>query len=177
MIEWEPPSHQKVNEICMKTWVFDGGRDFVDSFALSGEPMSAQVGGQYGTTLIEQYNAVEIAKVNVEQRTIKKQYSDYWNSTASKTSTGRPIDAIISPIAPFPAARPKMYGYYGYTTWVNLLDYTSVVVPVTTVNKSVDLADKEYSPLNEENKICHESCKSNLDLHFAFLMLEADLYR
>lgn len=38
---------------------------------------------------------------------------DYWNSTSSLTGTGRPIDAIVSPVAPFPAARPDMYDYYG----------------------------------------------------------------
>jgi hypothetical protein len=38
---------------------------------------------------------------------------DYWNSTSSVTGTGRPVDAIVAPLAPFAAARPDMYDYYG----------------------------------------------------------------
>ena len=38
---------------------------------------------------------------------------EYWNSTASHTGTGSPVDAIVTPLAPFAAARPGMYDYYG----------------------------------------------------------------
>lgn len=91
-------------------------------------------------------------------RDIKKQYLDYWNSTASITSTGGPVDAVISPAAPFAAARPGMYAYYGYTSWVNVLDYTSVVFPVTNVKAVLDPVDVDYEPLNAEDKISYESC-------------------
>jgi amidase len=139
--------------------MYDGGEDVVDSFALSGEPMAPHLAGAYSSEKTKQFTGSEIAKTNVEQREIKKEYMEYWNSTASKTSTGRPIDAIISPLAPFPAARPKLYAYYGYTTWVNLLDYTSVVVPITNVDKSLDPKDTDYKSLNKEDQVCYESCK------------------
>jgi amidase len=108
---------------------------------------------------LPQFTASQIAANNVAQRELKKQYLDYWNSTASKTSTGKPVDAVICPAAPFPASRPGMYAYYGYTTWVNLLDYTSVVIPVTDVKAELDPVDMDYKPLNAEDKICYESCK------------------
>jgi amidase len=109
-----------------------------------------------------QFTASQIAANNVAQRELKKQYLDYWNSTASKTSTGKPVDAVICPAAPFAASRPGMYAYYGYTTWVNLLDYTSVVIPVTDVKAELDPVDMDYKPLNAEDKICYESCKLTL---------------
>jgi amidase len=121
--------------------------------------MAPQLAGAYSSEKKNQFTASQIAATNVEQREIKKAYLEYWNSTASETGTGRPIDAIISPLAPFPAARPKLYAYYGYTTWVNLLDYTSVVVPITTVDKALDPKDADYKPLNPEDKVCAESCK------------------
>jgi amidase len=108
---------------------------------------------------LQQYTASQIAANNVAQRELKKEYLDYWNSTASKTSTGKPVDGVISPAAPFAAARPGMYAYYGYTTWVNLLDYTSVVIPVTEVKAELDPVDANYKPLNAEDKICYKSCK------------------
>ena len=45
------------------------------------------------------------------------------------------------------------------STWVNLLDYTASVFPVTKVDKSIDLADDAYKPLNELDKKVQDSCK------------------
>lgn len=82
------------------------------AFALSGEPMANPVAAVY-STLQKEYTASEIAAVNVAKRAYQKEYMEYWNSTISQTGTGRPIDAVISPLAPFAAARPDMYDYYG----------------------------------------------------------------
>jgi len=82
------------------------------AFALSGEPMGGPVAATYGT-LKEQYTASQIAAVNVAKRAYQKDYMEYWNTTSSSTGTGRPVDAVIAPLAPFAAARPDMYSYYG----------------------------------------------------------------
>ncbi|KAL6710115.1 hypothetical protein ACN47E_009906 [Coniothyrium glycines] len=147
VVDWTPPSHRTITETGLKSWIFDGGADVRGAFALSGEPMSDQVASY--KSLEKEFTGSEIAATNVEMRTLKKQYLDYWNSTADKTGTGRPVDGIIAPLAPFPAARPGKYTYYGYSTWVNVLDYTSVVVPVTNVDKNIDKRDELYSPLDE----------------------------
>jgi len=83
----------------------------------------------------------------------------YVCSTVDKTSTGRPVDAVICPLAPFPAARRERFAYYGYSTWVNALDYTSVVVPVTTVDKKVDLKEQGFKALDEQDKSIQDDCK------------------
>ncbi|KAF2117414.1 amidase signature domain-containing protein [Lophiotrema nucula] len=155
VIEWKPPPHNAILDEGMKTWVFDGGVDVKAAFALSGEPMADQV--KLYENLDKEFTASEIAATNVKIRQLKKEYMEYWNSTQESTSTGRPVDAIIMPLAPFPAARPKKYVYYGYSTWVNVLDYTSVVVPVTNVDKSVDKADEGYTPLDDRDKEIYES--------------------
>jgi amidase len=74
--------------------------------------MVSQISATYGKLKTE-YTASEIAAVNVDKRQHQKEYMEYWNSTASFTGTGRPVDAIIAPLAPFAAARPDMYDYYG----------------------------------------------------------------
>ena len=104
-------------------------------------------------------NAVDIAAVNITKREFQKEYMDRWNATKDITGTGRPIDAIISPVAPFPAARPTRYTYYSYSTWVNLLDYSSCVVPVTTVDKSVDGVIEDFKPLSDEDKEIMADCE------------------
>lgn len=43
--------------------------------------------------------------------------------------------------------------------FVNLLDYTSVVVPVTTVDKELDKVDIGYKPLDDIGKAVYESCE------------------
>jgi amidase len=47
----------------------------------------------------------------------------------------------------------------GYTTFVNMLDYSAVVFPVTTVDKSIDVVDVNYTPLNETDEKVWKSCK------------------
>lgn len=157
VIEWTPPSHRVINDTGFKSWIFDGGADVKSAFALSGEPMSKQI--EFYSSLSDQFSASDIAATNVELRTLRKEYLDYWNSTTAKTSTGRAVDAVISPLAPFPAARPEKYTYYGYSTWVNVLDYTSVTVPVTTVDKGVDIKDGEYKALDERDQQIQDDCK------------------
>jgi hypothetical protein len=74
--------------------------------------MVAPVASIYGSRK-QQYTASQISEINVLKRQYQKEYMEYWNSTASLTGTGRPVDAIISPLAPFAAARPDMYDYLG----------------------------------------------------------------
>ena len=114
--------------------------------------MADQVKQSYGDAAQEQMNAGQIAATNVAKREFQKQYMEYWNSTTEYTGTGRPVDAVIAPLAPFAAARPNGYKYYGYSTFVNLLDYTSCVIPVTTVDQSTDVMDKNFEPLSDEDK-------------------------
>jgi amidase len=49
----------------------------------------------------------------------------------------------------------------GYTTWVNLLDYTAAVLPVTTCDKNVDLFDEGYVAKSEQDDMIHKTCMSN----------------
>ena len=96
----------------LKTWVFDGGKDIHSAFGLSGETPAPTISRSYGPDLKE-FSASEIAAVNVAKRAYQKEYMEYWNSTEALTGTGRPVDAVIAPLAPFAAARPHMYSYYG----------------------------------------------------------------
>lgn len=155
---WAPPqpaSHNTVMAVGNKTWGYDGGADVHSAFALSGEPPVKQIAAVYGTQPGQEVDASYIHQTNREKRDAQKAYMDYWNSTAALTSTGRPVDALIAPVAPFAAARPETYHYVGYTMFVNVLDYTSVVVPVTTVDKNVDRKAEGYTPKDSLNEMLH----------------------
>ncbi|KAI9672939.1 MAG: Acetamidase [Caeruleum heppii] len=157
VFEWDPPSHRTSNDLTGAIWLLDGGNDAHASLRLSGEPISRQVAGAFGQEPKQEASASKIAVTNVAKRQWQKQYMDYWNSTVNLTGTGRPVDAVIAPVAPFAAALPEKYGYYGYTTFVNLLDYTSCVIPVTHVDKELDIVDPEYQFLNSQDKSVWES--------------------
>jgi amidase len=55
----------------------------------------------------------DIAEVNRKKREFQKEYMEYWNSTAELTGTGRPVDAIITPLAPMPANIRTSSNYIG----------------------------------------------------------------
>ncbi|KAL4922816.1 amidase signature domain-containing protein [Aspergillus aurantiobrunneus] len=145
VIEWTPPSHSTACELASATYNLDGGADVQHHFGLSGEEPAAQVIVPKG---LPQKTAVEIAKLNVAKREYQKLYMDYWNSTSEVTGTGRPVDGVICAAAPHAAVVPNQYPHVGYTSFINLLDYTSVVIPVTHADKGVDVAEpREF--LNE----------------------------
>lgn len=156
IIDWKPtPTHDKLVEICGTAWDFDGGNNCRTDFALSGEEPAPQA----LVADAPQANATDIMNLNIRKREAQKDYMEYWNSTASFTSHGEPVDAIIAPLAPFPAARPAGYTYYGYSVWVNVLDYTSVVVPITNVDKNVDKKIPNFQPANEVDAKTQANCK------------------
>lgn len=156
VIEWKPPGHKRLADVCFKAWSYDGAADARKAFDLSGEPPKPNIMDVKESKV---FNATEIMENQVDKREAQKEYMDYWNSTQEVTGTGRPVDAIISPLAPFAAARPEKYTYYNYSAFVNVLDYTSVVVPVTRVDKTVDKAYSNFEPLDETDKVTQETCK------------------
>lgn len=156
IIDWDPtPAHKEIIEICYQAWDFDGGEDCRAALALADEPAAPQA------LVIDrpQANATDIMATNIRKREAQKAYMEYWNSSAERSGTGRPVDAVIAPLAPFPAARPAMYTYYGYSVWVNTLDYTSVVVPVTTVDKGVDKKYEDFKAVDEQDQKTQDTCK------------------
>lgn len=47
--------------------------------------------------------AYELWQLHKKKLQIRQEYLELWEATATKTGTGRPVDAIIAPSAPFAA--------------------------------------------------------------------------
>lgn len=159
---WKSPSHQQGLDAVFKTWGYDGGKEIHADFAKSGEPLSEQIKGAYGTAPRDELTSSAISENNIALRKWKKEYIDAWNSTASTSGTGKPMDAIIAPLAPYPAARPGKYLWYGYSVFVNGLDYTTVTIPVTLANKDIDKYEDGYKPTSDKDKEVYEAYDADM---------------
>ena len=86
---------------------------------------------------------------NLKKWNYQMEYLKEWRKL--EESMGKELDAIVAPITPTAAVLHNKFRYYGYASVVNLLDLTSVVVPVTFADKNVDKKLEGYNALNEED--------------------------
>ncbi|KAK2806713.1 hypothetical protein FQN50_005707 [Emmonsiellopsis sp. PD_5] len=154
LIQWDPPSHAKALQLAAAIYAYDGGADARKQFDASGEPFFDELALFLKQS--PQSDATQIAATNVAKREYQKSYMEYWNSTAELTGTGRPVDGLFCPTAPFAASRQGKNFYVNYTSFVNVLDYSSIVIPVTLADKTVDVKESDFSPLSDQDKITHE---------------------
>jgi amidase len=78
----------------------DGGTSCMRELEASGEPLIE------GLHLGAPDTALSLSdswQINARRTTYQQEYLKHWNSTVNSTDTGRPVDAIICPVAPFPA--------------------------------------------------------------------------
>jgi amidase len=93
-------------------WNAGAAEDYRVSTAPSGEPlianMSLAVEDDHAERALfrpvaDGISAYELWQVQKRKLGLRKEYLDHWNSTVSSTGTGRPVDAIISPMAAYVA--------------------------------------------------------------------------
>lgn len=75
-----------------------------------------------------------------------------------EAETGVELDAIIAPVAPHATIKHDQYKYVGFSGLVNLLDFTSVVVPVTFADQAVDVEITDFEPANELDAAVQADC-------------------
>lgn len=96
----------------------------------------------------------------------KTQWADSWEQTRRITSTGRPMDALICPVAPSVGIPHDYNIYWGYTSLFNFLDYPSTVLPVANfkITPLSDPKDTTYQAIqsNPYDKANHELCKLSI---------------
>jgi amidase len=128
VVDWEPYKHAEIYKVTVRAtsgtaemqsaypsqtdiWSAAGDADYAAVASQTGEPIlksmsdfstssgTAEAGVYISDTGVSVFELFQIQK---KRATLRKEYLDYWQSTKSSTSTGRPVDAIISPVAPFP---------------------------------------------------------------------------
>lgn len=145
VVNWRPPPHQPAADIHLKFLQSDGAHYIHEQLDLSGEPLIYPLREIF--QLKPPVSAITTENLSIQGRDACEAYADYWNTMSA--DDGQEVDAFIMPVAPHAAVIPGRYLYTGYTEVINLLDYTACVIPITTADKTVDVADPDFVPLND----------------------------
>ncbi|KAF9452079.1 amidase signature enzyme [Macrolepiota fuliginosa MF-IS2] len=165
VINWKPVRHPEIYDIARKLWGTVGNKDYEAVTSLSGEPIvgtmtlqaedpDAPVEKAMHRPSALDLSAYEYWRNNVKQGELRQAYWDYWRETANATGTGRPVDAIISPMAPYVAPPHGTNKYATYTTVWNILDYPACVIPVSKIDPVLDAKqtrDSFHNDIDRQN--------------------------
>lgn len=139
----------------------DGGTDIHHTLQQSGEPPVPELAVAYGQALghLPVPNVNDLWALNRRRYEYQAKYLAYWTSTADRTKSGDPVDAIIAPVAPTASYRRGEGMYPGYTGVFNVLDFSVAAVPVTTVDRVRDVRDGHYTPKDGLDATIWQQCE------------------
>ncbi|CAF4950359.1 unnamed protein product [Rotaria socialis] len=126
----------------------DGGKGIKTALNNSGEPLQP---GVFTGSKEYELSAYENWQLNLARTTYAIKYLAKWNKTREITSTGCPVDGIISPVLALPAYPTGFMFSVGYTGICNLLQLSSVVLPVIRVDQNLDQITDEYRCIEVTN--------------------------
>ncbi|KAF8495226.1 general amidase [Russula emetica] len=165
VVDWKPYKHAEIYEVTTDIWAAAGEADYAAVASQTGEPIlksMSNFGTSSGTSEAGVYikdtgiSAFELFQIQKRRTTLRKEYLDHWQSTKSSTSTGRPVDAIISPVAPFPPTPHGKNSSAEYTFVWNTLDYPCCVFPVTEVDPVLDQPKPAHQFLSKTDQRVYE---------------------
>ncbi|KAG5727460.1 Acetamidase [Termitomyces sp. T112] len=164
VIDWKPLDHKSMLDIGLSIFRAGAAEDFAAVSAESGEPLiTSMVPGKEITeidpsmALIEApLSAYELWQFQKKKRDLRQRHLEYWFATANQTGTGRPVDAIIAPVAPFTAVPHGKNSYLGYTMVWNFLDCPALAIPVSRVDPAVDVKRPAHKFLSDLDKSIYE---------------------
>ena len=111
-VEVQLPDAAEGHAIYLAMLTADGGRDLKEQCDLSGEPV---LGGTVKGIIGSELSAHQWWKLTARRREYITSQLRAWESTVQQTGTGRPVDAIICPAAPYPSFRHGDAEYVFYT--------------------------------------------------------------
>ncbi|KAH6965033.1 amidase signature domain-containing protein [Fusarium venenatum] len=150
VIHWEPYRHTYAVDLASRIYASDGGTDIFSVLDTSGEPAIPNISDLVKPNL-PKLNLNELWDIQLQKWNYQSNYLARIREAEEKL--GKELDAIIAPITPTAAIQHDQFKYYGYATAINVLDFTSVVVPVTFVDKNIDKPNHQFKPLTEMDRM------------------------
>lgn len=114
--------------------------------AESGEPAIPNIQNLLNPS-IPKTDLNELWDIQRQKWDYQMEYLAQWRDLEQQL--GKELDAIVAPITPTAAIRHNQFKYYGYATVFNMLDLTSITVPVTFADKALDKKKEGYRAMNE----------------------------
>ncbi|KAI5116423.1 hypothetical protein M0805_001386 [Coniferiporia weirii] len=158
VIDWPEFNYEDLCTPVLRMWAGGAGEDFAAHAAKSGEPLHktmAPNGESVGIEWLPQgvrLSVYESWQLQNKKTEMRKKHLDLWESTTSLTGTGRPVDAIITPVAAYAAVPHGKNIDVSYTMTWNVLDYAACVFPVSKVDPVVDVKQPREKFLNDLDK-------------------------
>ncbi|KIM22010.1 hypothetical protein M408DRAFT_333129 [Serendipita vermifera MAFF 305830] len=172
-IEWEPRWHEELYQTQWDIETGDLAEDILTECSATGEPhitsfkeedvmaaLHALPGEdppqQRSPFYTRHLTAYQLWKLHERKRELRKLYLDYWQSSRERTGTDRPIDCLISPVAPFAATPHALNNNCNYTMLFNGLDYPAIAFPVTAVDPQKDPSVNRSQFFGEADQANHK---------------------
>ncbi|CDO71742.1 hypothetical protein BN946_scf184920.g26 [Trametes cinnabarina] len=173
VIDWENHRLLEIYTVGVRIFAADNALDMLKDCELSGEPLLKTMSpatDAHEFALDEpmqvaivgepkHLSAYELWELHKEKRALRKSHLDHWEATVSKTGTGRPVDAIISPVAAYASCPHGCNSNYLYTGFCNFLDYTAHVFPATFADKALDGRAPPHEFYNREDEAVYKLCE------------------
>ena len=121
-------------------------QDVFKDINASGEPAIPNIKNLLNPNL-PKVNMNELWDVQLQKWDFQMEYLAKWREFEAENDCE--LDCIIAPISPTAAIRHDQFKYYGYASAINLLDFTSVVVPVMFADKAADGKNMKHTPAND----------------------------
>lgn len=153
---WTPYKHDFAHDLINSIYSSDGGTDVFDVLKKSGEPAIPNFADLLNPSS-KKIDMNELWTAQLKKWAYQSEYLEQFR--LAEISLGHEIDAIVCPITPTAAVRHNQFKYYGYASVINLLDFTSVVVPVLFADKNIDKKVEGYTPLGELDGVVQAECK------------------
>ncbi|KAF8591875.1 general amidase [Ramaria rubella] len=167
VINWKPFRHEELLSVARSICMAGGTEEFATIAALTGEPILSTMSLDQNTpphpdSPPAPLSAYALWQVQKRRRDLRQQHLDHWEATVNVTDTGRPVDAIISPVAPFTAPPHGKYLTANYSMIWNSLDYPALAFPVTAVDPVLDPPNAAHSFISEKDKANYELYKPEI---------------
>ncbi|TBU38041.1 general amidase [Dichomitus squalens] len=160
-IEWQSLRHAEYVAVARSSFLADGSEDY-NSCLTTGEPIINSMDPSADPSDVPAFriprsplSAYKVWQLNKERKELRKALLDRWQATVSQTGTGRPIDALICPVAPYAAVPHGQTRSSIYTIIWNTADYPSLIIPVTKVDPAIDTKPTRESFWGEEDEVVY----------------------
>ncbi|KAL4758656.1 amidase signature domain-containing protein [Aspergillus foveolatus] len=148
-----PYKHDFGHGLISHIYAADGSAVVMRDISASGEPAIPNIKDLLNPN-IKAVNMNELWDTHLQKWNYQMEYLEKWREAEEKA--GKELDAIIAPITPTAAVRHDQFRYYGYASVINLLDFTSVIVPVTFANKNIDKKNESFKAVSELDALVQE---------------------